>query len=454
MDAAVTRRNRWTFAVGTVGRDMVYTMMALFLIVFLTEVLDVDDATLWWINGILLAARIFDAFTDILMGGIIDNTATRWGAYKPWIASGAVLVGGLTILLFTDLGLRGAGLIAAFTVIYLAWGLAFTMNDIGYWSMLPSLTRDAHERERISALTKVFATLGLFTTVVGVIPLTALLGGGAPAWTTFAAGTVAIMLAGQVVTLLGVREPARTAPREHTPLRELFSIVTRNDQLVWTATAMMLFLIGYNTTTSFGVYFFKYAYRDEGMYAPFAAILGVAQLLGFALFPLLRRRLSRRQLFNVAMALVAAGYLVFFFSPMNLIPIGIAGLLMFAGQAMVVVLMIVFLTDCIEYGQWKLGRRNGAVTFAVQPFINKIGGAVATAIVGATLIVTGINEAATPDDVTPGGLFGLRVMMLFFPLALMLISYLVYRRGYRIDEAFRERILADLAERGQLDAEV
>lgn len=440
----MTRRNRWTFAVGTVGRDMVYTMMAMFLLVFLTEVLRVDDATLWWINGILLATRIFDAFTDIVMGGIIDNTHTRWGAYKPWISVGAVLVGGLTIVLFTDLGLRGPALTAVFALVYLAWGLSFTMNDIGYWSMLPSLTQDARERERISALTKIFATIGLFTVVVAIIPVTTALGGGAAAWTTFATGAVLIMLAGQVVTLVGVKEPLRRLPSEHTRLRELFGVVLRNDQLVWTASAMMLFLIGYNTTTAFGVYFFKYAYGDEGMFAPFAAILGVAQLLGFALFPLLRRRLSRRQLFNLAMGLVVAGYVVFFFSPMNLIPIGVAGLLMFCGQAMVVVLMIVFLTDCIEYGEWKLGRRNGAVTFALQPFINKIGGAVATAVAGATLILTGINGAPTPADVTPGGLLGLRVMMLFFPLALMVISYLVYRRGYRIDEAFRAQILADL----------
>lgn len=447
MQPDVTRRNRWTFAVGTVGRDMVYTMMAMFLLVFLTEVLRVDDPTLWWINGILLAARVFDAFTDIIMGGIIDNTHTRWGAFKPWIAVGALLVGGLTLLLFADLGLRGPALIAVFTVVYLAWGLSFTMNDIGYWSMLPSLTRDARERERISALTKVFATIGLFTVVVAILPVTGALGGGAPAWTLFAAGAVTIMLLGQVVTLVGVREPQRRPPGEHTRLRDLFGIVARNDQLLWTAAAMMVFLIGYNTTTAFGVYFFKYAYGDEGMFAPFAAILGVAQLLGFALFPALRRRLTRRQLFNLAMGLVVAGYLVFFFSPMNLIPIGVAGLLMFCGQAMVVVLMIVFLSDCIEYGEWKLGRRNGAVTFALQPFINKIGGAVATAIAGATLILTGINRAETPADVSPGGLLGLRVMMLFFPLALMLISYLIYRRGYRIDEAFRERILTDLAQR-------
>ena len=63
------------------------------------------------------------------------------------------------------------------------------------------------------------------------------------------------------------------------------------------------------------------------------------------------------------------------------------------------------------------------------------------------MILTGINRAESPADVTPAGLLGLRVMMLFFPLALMLVSYLIYRRGYRIDEAFRERILADLRQR-------
>ena len=450
MDATTTRRNRWSFAVGTVGRDMVYSMMALFLIVYLTEVLDLDDATLWWVNGILLAARIFDAFTDIVMGGIIDNTRTRWGQFKPWIVAGMMSVALITILLFTDLGLRGPGYVALFAVVYIAWGLAWTMNDIGYWSMLPALTLDQRERERLGALAKVFATIGLFTIVVAIIPVTGMLGGDARAWQLFTIGAAAIMILGQLVTLVGVREPKRTGAVEHTTVRDVARAIGLNDQLLWTALAMVLFLVGYNTTTSFGVYFFKYAYRDENMFSPFAAILGVAQLLGFALFPLLRKRFSRKRLFSIAMGLVGLGYLVFFFSPMDIVPIGIAGLLLFVGASFVIVLMIVFLTDCIEYGQWKLGHRNGAVTFALQPFINKIGGAVGTAIVGATLILTGINAARTPDDVTEGGLLGMRLMMMGFPMVLMLASYLIYLRFYRIDEAFHAEIVADLRARGQL----
>lgn len=451
MAAGVTTRNRWAFAVGTVGRDMVYSMMAVFLIVFLTEVLDLDDTTLWWINGILLAVRLVDAFDDVVTGFLIDNTRTRWGPYKPWIAVGAVLTGALTILLFTDFGVRGAGYIALFAVIYPLWGLMFSMNDIGYWSLLPALSLDGDERERIGSLTKVFATIGLFTTVVGILPVTAALGGDAQAWTLFAAGVVVIMLLGQAVTLVGVRQPPLTTGRQATPFRDIWGILSRNDQLLWVAASMVLFLIGYNTTTSFGVYFFTYAYRDAGMYAPFAAVLGVGQLLGFVAFPVVSRWLTRRQLFVAAMALVTSGYVVFFFSPMHIVPIGIAGLLLFVGNSFVAVLMIVFLSDCIEYGQWKLGRRNGAITFAVQPLINKVGGAVATAVVGATLIVTGINEAPSPDDVTPEGLLGMRVMMMGFPLALMLVSFVLNRRFYRIDEAFHARICAELRERGELD---
>ncbi|WP_342372998.1 glycoside-pentoside-hexuronide (GPH):cation symporter [Propioniciclava soli] len=445
------RRTTWAFAVGTLGRDFVYTMVTMFLIVFLTEVLDLDDVTMWAVNGILLAARLFDAFTDIIMGGIVDNTRTRWGPYKPWIAAGIVASSVFAVLLFTDLGLRGPAFVAFFAVVYLGWGLAWTTNDIPYWSLLPALTLDPGERERIGSLTKVFATIGLFAAVTSVIPATAALGGGPGAWTTFMVVAVLATIAFQAVTLVGVRQPAHVLPQQRTTLRELASIVLGNDQLVVTSVTMILFTTGYVTTTTFGVYFFTYAYRDPGMYTPFAAVLGVAQLLGFALFPLLRRRLTRRQLFTTAMAMCVAGYVLFFFAPMNIVPIGIAGLLLFVANAFIVLLVMMALTDCIEYGQWRTGRRNTAVTFALQPFINKVAGALATAVVGATVILTGINAAATPDDVSAGGLLGMRIMMMVIPMLLVVAAYLVQRRWFRIDEAFHARIVADLAERGELD---
>jgi len=444
------RRNKWAFGVGTIGRDMVYTLVSMFLVVYLTEVVNLPDAQLWWATTLILAARLFDAVADIVMGAIVDNTQTRFGHYKPWIAGGALASAIITTLLFTNLHLSGSSFVAVFALLYLLWSLSWTANDIPYWSLLPALTLDQKQRESFGSLAKIFATIGLFTVVVAIIPVTKALGGDVHAWTMFTIAVVVVMLLGQSLTLFGVREPDIVVGHERTTLKEIAGVVFHNDQLLWTAIAMVLFMTGYVTTTTFGVYFFKYAYRDENMYSPFAAVLGVAQLIGYATFPILAKRMKRRTLYTLATALILTGYVVFFFSPMNMIPIGIAGLLLFLGQSWVTLLMLVFLTDTIEYGQWKLGRRNVAVTFALQPFINKVGAALATQIVSVAVIISGVNSAATPDDVTPGGLLIIKVAMLVVPPILIIVGYLIYRAKYRIDEEMYATLVSDLKERGQL----
>lgn len=448
----IDRRNLWTFGVGTVGRDMVYTLVSLYLVFFLSDVLRPSPEAFLWATSLILVVRLFDAVTDILMGAIVDNTRTRWGHYKPWIAGGVVASAVFTVLLFTDLGLTGAGFVAGFVVIYFGWSLAWTANDIPYWSMLPALTVDQKQRERFGAVAKVFATIGLFTVVVSVLPVTKALApgfGSVPAWTLYAIGVVAIMLVGQVVTLIGVREPAIVVEQERTRLKELAQVVFRNDQLLWVAIAMVLFMTGYLTTTTFGTYYFKYVYGDENMYSPFGAVLVASQLLGYGIFPLVSKRISRRNLYTIATGLILAGYLVFFLSPANIVFIAIAGLLLFIGDSFITLLMLVFLTDTIEYGQWKLGRRNGAVTFALQPFINKVGAALSTQIVAIAVYFAALDPLR-PEAATPSALLIIRIGMLVVPPVLIVVSYLIYRAKYRIDDAFYARIVAELKERGQL----
>jgi len=267
------RRNKWTFGVGTIGRDMVYTLVSMFLVVYLTEVVNLPDAQLWWATTLILAARLFDAVADIVMGAIVDNTQTRFGHYKPWIAGGALASAIITTLLFTNLHLSGSSFVAVFALLYLLWSLSWTANDIPYWSLLPALTLDQKQRESFGSLAKIFATIGLFTVVVAIIPVTNALGGDVHAWTMFTIAVVVVMLLGQSVTLFGVREPDIIVGHERTTLKEIAGVVFHNDQLLWTAIAMVLFMTGYVTTTTFGVYFFKYVYRNENMYSPFAAVL-------------------------------------------------------------------------------------------------------------------------------------------------------------------------------------
>jgi sugar (glycoside-pentoside-hexuronide) transporter len=449
-----SKRNRYFFGLGTVGRDMLYALVSLYLMIYLTEILDLPDSTMWWMTGILTVLRIFDAVNDPFMGYLVDNTNSRFGKFKPWIALGGLFGGILTVFIFTDLGLKGAAYIVSFTIIYLLWDFVYGANDISYWSMLPSLTLDQKEREKTGSFARICANVGMYIVVVGILPVTNALGGDKKAWFIFALAVVLITWTFLCFTLFGVKENRSLYKKEeHTSLKEMFSVIFKNDQLLFTAISMALFMIGYCTTTSFGVYFFKYAFKNEDMYSVFAGILGVSQLLALTCFPLFSKRYNRKQLYGFSTILVVLGYIVFFLAPMNMIYIGTAGILLFIGQAFIQLLMLMFLSDTVEYGQWKLGRRNESITFSVQPFINKIGGAIANGIVGATLIISGINSAPTPDDVTDKGLLIMKLAMLILPLIIIAVGYLVYRLKFKIDKEMFDKIVSDLKTRGDINLE-
>jgi melibiose permease/lactose/raffinose/galactose permease len=446
--------NRYMFGLGTIGRDMLYTIVSMYLLFFLTDMLDLPDSIMWWMTGAMTILRIFDAVNDPIMGFLVDNTHSRFGKFKPWIVIGGILGGILTTLLFHDFGLKGAGYVTMFVVIYLLWDLTYGANDIAYWSMLPSLTLNQKEREKTGSFARICANIGLFTTVVAILPVTGALGGDKRAWQITVMAIVLITWAFLMFTLFGVKEDKSiNVKQESTSLKELFSILFQNDQLLFIAISMALFMIGYCTTTAFGVYFFKYAFRNEGMYSVFAAILGVSQLTALSVFPLFSRKYNRKTLYGLATILVVVGYVIFFLSPMNMLIIGVAGILLFTGQAFIQLLMLMFLTDTVEYGQWKLGRRNESITFSVQPFINKIGGAIANGIVGVTLIVSGINGVETPEDVTDLGLLIMKFAMLILPLIFIVIGYLIYDKKFKIDKQMYDSIISDLAARGEINRE-
>jgi melibiose permease/lactose/raffinose/galactose permease len=364
------------------------------------------------------------------------------------------------VALFTDFGLEGTAFVVVFGILYLMWGISYTANDISYWSMFPALSVDQKEREIIGAVVRICANIGLFAVVVLIVPLTEYLGARAGSlqkgYFVFAVLVTVILLAGQCVTLFGVKKTdIISSRRQSTSLRELVRIIVKNDQLLFTAIAMSLFMIGYITTTSFGLYFFKYAYGDEGMYPVFAMILGVSQISALIIFPMFRKIFKRGTLYTAAIVLILAGYTLFFLAPTDtMLFIAAAGVLIFVGQGFVQILMLMFLADSVDYGHWKLGKRNDSITFSLQPLIYKMGGAVSSGVVSVVLILSGINEAENAAGVSTEGLFLMKVAMLVFPALCILMSYIIYRKKYIIDSRYHAQILADLRDRGELsDAE-
>jgi melibiose permease/lactose/raffinose/galactose permease len=455
MEKNYDRRNRYCFGLGTIGRDMFYTMVSMYIMVYITEVLNVPDSTLGIMTAVLLALKIFDAFNDPMMGLVVDNTKSRFGKFKPWMLIGAVIGGVCMVLMFWDSGLTGIAYVALFAVIYLVWDLFYGLNDIAYWSMMPALSTDQKQREKIGSFARICADVGLFAVVVGVVPATNALSEAAGStklgWLYFAVIIAVVMIAFQLITLFGVKErKGYFKEEERTSLRDMFRVLFKNDQLMWVAISMSLFMIGYCTTTGFGLHFFKYAYGDENMYSMFALVLGISQLSALGVFTWFRKRFTRRKLYSGATILVFLGYTLFFFAPMDMAYIGVAGVLIFVGEAFIQMITLMSLADSIEYGQLKLGKRNESITFSVQPFINKLGAAIANGVLGLTLIISGINAAQTPKDVTAGGITVMKLSMLIFPLIAIAAGYIVYMKKFKIDEKRHAAILLDLKKRGDI----
>ena len=462
------RRNKICFGLGTVGRDALYSLVSMYLLVHLTDVVTFSDGGLAAVGVLLTCFGVFDAIIDPFVGAIVDNTKTKWGKFKPWILIGMIGTGLLTVLMFHNFNMGETEHIILLAVTYLLFSIFFSLNDIAYWSLMPAISKDQTVREGVGAFARICANVGMFSMVLIYLNVPGFFGDMSKrdAYFIFAIIIAVIMWVFQSITLFGVKEDrSQLEKAEKTTLKDLIRALAGNDQLLITALSMVLFMIGYCTTTGFGTYYFKYAYKDEGMYMVFAAVLAVAQLTALMVFPLFRKKFSRKQLYTGSMIAVAISYIVFFLSFEWLPLVVIAGLGLFFAQAFIQLLMLLFLADAVEYGEWKLGKRNEAASFAVQPFINQFGGAISKGIVSFTLIISGINMIAndladagnnqdlineiinaTPDS----AIWIMKLSMMILPLICILIGFVLYQKKFKIDEEFYSQIIKDLEERNSV----
>ena len=441
-------RNRLYFGLGTVGRDMFYSFEANTLLYFLSDVLSLPVWVFAAASLVLSVMRIFDAFNDPITGLLIDNIRSPWGKFKPAILVGGVLSAVFSVMLFAGIG-EGWTFVIIFGIAYFLWDVAYGINDIGYWTLLPVLSSDQKQREKTGAFARICANIGMYIVMVAWQPVSSTCGDTPAAWFWCAVVIAVLCLLGLLFPLLGVKEKrVAMEDQEKTTVKQMFRALLKNDQLMWTTLAMGLFMVGYCTTVNFAVYYMKYLFGNEGMYVVLVAVVGVSQLGTLAVYPAVAKRMTRRQLYTLGTALVIAGYAIFFVAEVSIILIALGAVLVFVGQAFIQTLMLMFLADTVEYGHWKLGKRNESITFSIQPLINKIGGALATGVVSLTLIFSGIKvDGGTVDAIGSDGKLIVKIAMFAIPLLMIVAGYIVYLKKYKISEEFYSGILKDLEDR-------
>ena len=308
--------SRIAYSCGTFGHDVFYMMLATYFMIFVTSNLfhsdnhEHDAYMIGIVTTIILVLRIAELFIDPFIGNTIDKTKTRWGKFKPWVLVGAFVAAISLAILFTDMG----GLtvsnpmlyLVLFALIYLIMDVFYSAKDVAIWSMIPALSFDSHEREITATYARIGSVFGaqMITAIVMPVVLYFSLNenGGAgdgTGWFAFAVIGGGIATLGAVILGLGTKEET-SALRENkteTSFKDVFSILLKNDQLLWVAIAYLVFGLGQNLVNNFNLYYFIYVLGDAKQFSFLGVINVIIGLLAVALFPTLTMKFSRRRLF-------------------------------------------------------------------------------------------------------------------------------------------------------------
>ncbi|MFA6648050.1 MAG: glycoside-pentoside-hexuronide (GPH):cation symporter [Candidatus Izemoplasmatales bacterium] len=390
-------RNKWTYSVSGIGRDMMYVLVATFLMTYIQfSGLGLTPGQFSAISIILVLGRIWDGINDPIMGSIVENTKTKIGKFKPWIIIGAVLTS-ITVLLMFNLRPSGTGFVIFFAIIYFVWEIAWTLNDIPYWSLLPNLSRTKKKRDEIASMVVVFAAVGAFAANAIVSFFT--VGNAVQGYRIISITFVLFFLLCTALTVFGVKEPRNINPHEEekVTLKQMYLSIKNNDQLLWVTLALFLYTVGSGILVALGYNFFYIELGYDGsMVLIFVATFGVVTILVQSFYAMLAKKFTRKQLMTFGVILIIIGYVMFMlmgyikFIPINLVTVCLFGALAFGGQAIIYMTIIINMTNTIEYNEYKTGKRNEAILFSLRPFVVKLSSAVQQGVMTLVLIIFGI----------------------------------------------------------------
>ena len=457
---------RIAYACGTFGHDVFYQMIGTYFMIFVTSNLfNSDNPTndaymIGIVTTIILVLRIAELFVDPFIGNIIDKTKTRWGRFKPWVLGGAVIAAVTLAMLFTDFG----GLTVSnptlyliiFAIVYFIMDIFYSAKDVAIWSMIPALSFDSHEREVTATIARIGSVFGAQMVTVIVMPVVLYFsinqngGAGDPTgWFAFACIGGGIATLGAIILGLGTHEQdnALRENKEETSAKDVMKVLTRNDQLLWMAIAYLVYGIGINIVNNFNLYYFIYVIGDATKFSILGVINTVIGLLAVAAFPILTTKFSRRKLFFSSIAVMTAALVLYGMSGTNVTLALVAAGLFTLPQALIFLVVLMTITDSVEYGQLKLGHRDEAVCLCVRPLVDKFAGAVSSGIIGLAAIWIGMTGGASASGLTADNMMRLQIIMFAAPIALMVVGALIYRAKVTLTEQEHARIVEELEEK-------
>lgn len=462
------------------GQNMICTIIGSYLTVFMTDAIGVSAL---WVAFLMLFARIYDALNDPIMGSIVDRTRTKWGKCRPYLKWMAIPIAICTILCFLPIYPNNAGGFAAICVVYVIWGMVYTVSDVPYWGLSAAMTADTNQRGNLLTVARIACTLGagLVTMVIPLItsavqkpyqdPSTGLIRlehveavKHLLANTYFFAAIVIVVLAvptffvGYKFTV--ERYTAQGAPPS---LKHNLSLLFKNKPLLLIVLSGILGSARMVYMYTGGLYFAKYALANvnflgmhgEGLYTLITLAVIPGGLAASVMVPWFTKKLGKKNTFIFSHLLGAAAMFAMFFAGYNTtagLIVALVGLVIIGiPQGFSNIITYALIGDTVDYLEWKTGERGEGICFSMQTLINKIGMAVGAFVGVLAYFMSGISPNNPEGSLTPQGINTLWLMLVLVG-ALSMLLCAVPMFFFKFDEK-AQRIAVEETARRKIEAE-
>lgn len=453
---------RLAYTSGAFGNDVFYATLSTYFIMFVTTHLfntgnqALNAKMVVMMSNAILAMRIIEIFLDPMIGNAIDRTESRWGKFKPWVVIGGVVSSLLLLVLFTNMGGLNQSPVLyfiAFVVVYFVMNVFYSFKDTAFWSMIPAMSLDSREREKTATFARVGSTVG--TNLVGVVIMPIILffsvhsnkgTGDQQGWFWFVAIVAVIGIVTAIAVGLWTHEVQSKLreTKEKTTLRQVTKVLFNNDQLMWLAFAYLFYGLGINMVNALQLYYFSFILGDSGKYSILYAVNTVVGLISVTLFPSLAKKFNRKNLFVYCMLCMLLGVALYTVAGANFTLTLIAAELFFIPQPLTFLVVLMIISDAVEYGQYKSGHRDEALTLSVRPLVDKFGGAISNWFVSMVAVMAGMTTGATASSITAHDQLIFKVCMFGIPAIMMVISLIIFMKKVDLTEDMHAEILAKL----------
>lgn len=439
----ISWREKISYGIADMGFNFYWTNIATFLMFFYTDVFGISAAAA---GSMLFAIKIINAFTDPVIGAAADRTKTRFGKFRPYLVWMALPLAVAGVLTYTTPNLGNDGKLVWAYGTYLLMMVCYTGINIPYNALSGVMSSNPQERTTINGLRFIFAFSGSTLVTAATPYLVKWLGAGNDrlGWQLTMACWGLAASALFLITFFNTRERVLPPAGQRTNLGRDIADLSRNRPWVVLFFLALIIMLTITLRSATAAYYFKYYVGRPKLMGSFVAAYMAAAAAGASLTPLMTRFIDKRRLLMALMSITGVLSMAFYFIPKDQI------VLMFVLQVAIGLVLgpksplaFSMYADTADYNEWRMGRRATALTFAAATFSQKLGTAVAAAVMGSIFAALGYVANATQTSRSQTGIL---LLMSVIPAAFAFAAVVVMM-FYTLDNRQMGRIEAELAQR-------